>query len=478
MTRDNPVFSLARKELTESLLSARFLLSSVVAVLMVVTTIVVLTNSYGEQYRDYQNRVRQQENFIDRYSHYNRLGWMSRQMRQPSYFQVLVLGIDREARQENFISNPVAALLPRLDFVAVVTIIFSLMAILFSYDAISGEREAGTLRLLLAAGASRRSILLGKFLGGLASVLIPFSLGVLAGYLFIALNPEVQLSGRDFAVFGALLAASWLYIALFFALGLLFSARSRTSGQSVLKSLFVWVILVLVIPNISPFLAAELYPLPSAAKIEQERFLIQDTERDQILRERWKELQETKYRDLLSIIPLPRPEIAAKLEKDPALRARYEEYSREYEEVIREVNRQQGEKADRISETFDQRSGYQEKLARILTSLSPYANFVFVATNLTETGIEAEDYWQRLSGAYAKEMGGYAEARYLKEKQKNPAYDSNDFLDLRERPRFTYHPSSMADRFAAAAPQAGILLLFLTVFLAGGFIALHRYDVR
>ncbi len=478
MTRDSVILSIAKKELTESLLSARFLISSVVAMLLVVTTILVLTNSFGEQYRDYQNRVRQQDGFIDSYGHFNRRGWMSRQMRQPSYFQVLVLGIDREARQENFVSNPLAALLSRLDFVTIVTIIFSLMAILFSYDAISGEREAGTLRLLLAGGAPRRSILLGKFLGGLASVLIPFSIGVLVGYLSIAVNPAVQLTGRDFAVFGGLLVASWLYIALFFALGLLFSASSRTSGESVLKSLFVWVILVLVIPNISPFLAAELYPIPSAAKIEQEKFFIEETERDQILRERWKEMQETKYQDLNSLIALPKPEIAARIEKDPALRARYEEYSREYEEVIRQVNRQQREKADRISETFEERSKHQESLARILTSFSPYANFVFVATDLTETGIEAENYWGRLTGEYDRVMGRYAETRYLKEKEKNPAYDSNDYLDLRGRPRFTYHPSGVADRFAQTAPQAGILLLFMTVFLAGGFIAFHRYDVR
>lgn len=478
MTRDSVLLSIAIKELTESLLSARFVISSFVAMLLVVTTILVLTNSYGEQFRDYQNRVRQQEGFIDNYGHYNRLGWMSRQMHQPSYFQVLVLGIDREARQENFVSNPVAALLSRLDFVTIVTIVFSLMAILFSYDAISGEREAGMLRMLLAGGAARRSILLGKFLGGLASVLIPFSIGVLVGYLYIALSPAVQLTGQDFAVFGGLLVASWFYIALFFALGLLFSASSRTSGQSVLKSLFAWVFLVLVIPNISPFLAAELYTLPSAAKIEQEKFFILDSERDQLLRERWNEMQETKYQDLLSLIALPKPEIAARIEKDPALRARYEEYSREYEEVIRQVNGQQQQKADRISETFNQRSRHQEDLAKILTSFSPYANFVFVATDLTETGIEAENYWERLAGEYYKEMGGYAEARYRKEKENNPAYDSNDYLDLHGRPRFSYHPSSTAERFAKTAPQAGILLLFMTIFLAGGFWAFHRYDVR
>ena len=237
-------------------------------------------------------------------------------------------------------------------------------------------------------------------------------------------------------------------------------------------------LLVLVIPNISPFLAAELYPLPSAAKIEQERFSIEETERDQILRERWKETQQTKYQDLQSLIVLPRPEIEARLAGDPSLRARYEEYSREYEEVIRQVNRQQRAKSERMSETFEERSKYQVQLARILTSFSPCANFVFVATDLTETGIEADNTWGRQAGAYNREMGGYAEVRYQKEKEKNPAYDSNDYLDLRGRPRFVYHRSALSERIADTAVQLGILLLFMSAFLGVGFVAFHRYDVR
>ena len=42
----------------------------------------------------------------------------------------------------------------------------SLMAILFSYDAVSGERERGTLRLLLTNSLSRPALIAAKWLGG------------------------------------------------------------------------------------------------------------------------------------------------------------------------------------------------------------------------------------------------------------------------------------------------------------------------
>jgi ABC-type transport system involved in multi-copper enzyme maturation permease subunit len=468
----------ARKELVESLLNARFVVACVVSLVLVVTSIIVLTRNYEEQFRDYQSRVRQQEQFIDDFGHYNRLGWMSRLMRPPSYLQVLVLGIDREAQQENFISNPVPALLSRLDFVSIVTIIFSLMAILFAYDAISGEREAGLLRQLLAAGTSRGTILMGKFLGGITSLLIPYTIGVLGGFIFIALNPALQLHRGDFGVLAILLLVSWFYIMGFYGLGLLFSSRSRTSGESVLKSLFAWVILVLVIPNVSPFLAAQLYPIPSAAKVEQETNYVTDVERDQVLRKRWREVLDSRYSDLKSVLALGRTAIEARLKTDPSLRERYERYTRDNEDIIKQVNNEQQEKARKMSETFVERSRHQENLAMILTSISPYSNFVFIATDITETGIAGENYWGRQAGQYNSEMGKYAESRYQEELKRNPAYDFNDYLDLRERPRFQYRPSGIEDRIEAAFPQFGILLLFSVLFLAGALMSFQEYDVR
>ncbi len=472
------ILSIAAKEVSESFLSARFVASTVVSVVLVLTTIVVLTGTYEEQARDYAESVRQQESFIDSYGHLNRVGWMSSRLRPPSYFQVLVLGIDREAEQLNFISNPVAALLSRLDFVSIVSVIFSLMAILFSYDAISGEREAGTLRQLLAVGVSRRSVLLGKYLGGLTTIFIPFTVSVLGGYLYLALNPVVELRGVDVAVLAMLLAVSWLYIAVFFGVGLFFSASSHTSSQSVLKSLFAWVIVVLVIPNISPFLAAELYPIPSAAKIEQERYRIMDRERDQIVASRIKALLESKYPDLKPVLRMGRGGLQADVGNNPVLKAQFETFSHESDEVIRQVNKEQREIANKFSEEFEQRSQYQQSLATAITSVSPFANLVFIATDITETGIAAENRWSRVKEEYGGALWKYAEAQYEREKAKDPAFESNDYLDLRGRPRFEYQASTFGERVEPAIPQLAVLLLFNIVVVAGASIAFFRYDVR
>ena len=467
-----------RKEIQDNYLNVRFLGACAVSLLLIVSSIAVLSRSHEEQFRDYQDRVQQQDDFIDRYSHWNRLGWMAAQNREPPHLQALVSGIDPEARQENFISNPVPVLFSRLDYVSIVTIIMSLVAILFSYNGISGEREDGLLRQTLAAGVSRRVLLTGKFLGGLISLVIPFTISVLAGVLFLALNPGLQLRGVDFAVFGALLAASWLYMSVFYGIGLMFSARSRTSGQAILKSLFAWVVLVLVIPNVSPFLSAALAPIPSATKIHQDIFQIVDRERDLILARRTQELIEARYPDLKDVLSLSPAEIQEKLRSDASVNARYTGYARDREELNRLVNQEQRAKAEKISADFERRSDRQENLARIITSASPYSNLVFIATDLTETGLGADAHWGRQTAEYSNTLSAYADRKYKREMEKNPAYSFNDYLDLRDRPRFHYIPAGLAERIEPDLVQVGILLAFNLIFFMFANVSFQRYDVR
>ena len=445
---------------------------------LIVSSIAVLAANYQSELKDYQNRTRTQEDFIDHYGHANRAGWMGREMMPPSSFHVLVLGIDREANETNFVSNPVAALLTRLDLVTIVTIIMSLMALLFSYNAISGEREAGVLRQMLSNGVPRSSILLGKFIGGNISLLIPFTVGVLSGLVYLGLGGLIQLGGSDFAVLSLLLAVSWLYISAFSALGLLFSARSQTSNEAILKSLFTWVLLVLVLPNIAPFLAAEIYRIPSAAKIEQESYRLQDTERDRIFRERVATLQHARYTDITDAFTLSKSDLEKRLQTDAPFAERYKAYAKDAEAVINRVNAEQSEKAQKMSADFEERSARQQQLASTLASSSPLADFIFFATEMTETGIGGEQHWRDQANEHGSAFRSFVDARYQKAKEQNPAFSSNEYLDLKERPRFRYRPQGVGERLDAVLPQFGLIVFFNILFFALAFVSFLRYDVR
>ncbi len=472
------LYLIIRKEIHDNVLNVRFVGACLVSIVLIISSIVVLSESYTGEIRDYQNRVITQDQFIDQYGHSNRIGWMSQLMREPSRYRPLVAGIDHEAAQQNFVSNPVPALLPRLDFVAIVTIIVSLMAILFSYNAISGEREDGLLKLMLSTSVSRGTIILGKFIGGNISLLVPFTIGVLCGLVYIALNPGLQLQTTDLGVFLLLLIASFLYISAFYAASLFCSTRSQTSNEAVLKSLFVWILFVLLIPNISPPIAAQLYSIPSATQIDQDVFRITDVERDKIINQRQQIMLQKEYPDVAVARGLNQQELQSKLNTDPAFRERYSQYSKAYDEMIVQVNKEQQQQANKIQDDFANRSSYQEKLARIFASFSPFSNYVFIATDLTETGIDADDRWGSLASAYTTEIQSFTDKKYESEKQKNPAFTSDDYLDLKDRPRFHYQPPGIVERFALVSLPFELLMGFVFLFLAAAVVSFLKYDVR
>ena len=66
-----------------------------------------------------------------------------------------------------------------IDWAFVMGLIVSFVAILFTYDAVCGEREDGTLRLMLSGSVPRDGVLLGKFIGAFLSVSAPIVLGAI-----------------------------------------------------------------------------------------------------------------------------------------------------------------------------------------------------------------------------------------------------------------------------------------------------------
>jgi hypothetical protein len=62
--------------------------------------------------------------------------------------------------------------------------------------------------------------------------------------------------------------------------------------------------------------------------------------------------------------------------------------------------------------------------------------------------------------------------------ERDPSFDSNDYLDLRARPRFQYRPAALIERIEPDIPQWGVLIVFNLLFLAAAFFSFQRYDVR
>ena len=496
MFRQMVVSELVIKELRDHLLSLRFQIGLLLALVLVSASAFVLSAQYRRENHEYGQRLLENDAFLSKYAHLNRVGYVLAPVKPPSPL-VLVQGLPNPANTQTLDSNPMPELFRPADLATAVGFIFSLLAIALGFDALNGEKERGTLRLILANRLRRFDVIAAKWLGGMLVLMV----ALLAAWLVAATVTLVQ-SGTHWGAEDALsLAAlgffSLLYCGAFFTLALASSTFASRSSVSVLASLFAWVLLVFVLPNISPYVAAQIVRVPSLAVLERDIEYITDNQRDDLGREgqakvfgqlgcvtlspRYQECTvpggrkfTLEFADALEPSDAVKQHIAA----DPAFRQFYEQLRKATEQVWADVNRQQEAKADRLRAAWQARADGQFNLAKELSYTSPLPPFVYGSTDLTLTGFMSLGRFQQQVGAYWQALDTYLWARYHEEQAKNPAYNVNDFMDVSTRPRFTYVPPRFSDRLAEVLPFGVMLAGWNLAFFTMAVLGFLRFDVR
>jgi len=138
-----------------------------------------------------------------------------------------------------------------------------IIGIALGCDAISGEREGGSLKLLLAQPIYRDAVINGKFLAAtLATTLAIFipSLATVGGaMLYLGVSPTPD----ELARLAVYLVFSVLFAMTFYAIATLLSTVSKKTSQSVMLSVGVWVALTVIIPLIAESVAGIFVARPS-----------------------------------------------------------------------------------------------------------------------------------------------------------------------------------------------------------------------
>ena len=473
--------TLIAKEIRTNILSFRFLVSFALLFVIVAVTSLVLTGDYLRRQDEYSQRQAELEHYLRNYAHFNRIGIILQAAQPPIPFQTLVRGLTAEVNLEQFDNDPLPVMFPLIDLTFIVTILVSLMALILSYDAVCGEKEDGTLKLMLANGLSRSKIILGKFAGGMLTLLEPFLLSVAAGMLIILLHPRVTWRGADWGALGLILLGAALYIAVFYLIGILISSIHSSSSSSIMTSLFVWVLLVLVVPNLSPYVASFLSPTPSRIKVSREIDRLEDVERDNLGRK----LVEENRREVLKQYPvlaerLSEAEVKKRVAEDPEYRKAYEAARAANQQGWDEANRIQGAKTEVLREDLRQKEEAQTGLARSISMASPMADFTYLATELSSTGmrnmlhvIELAKVWDRVF------YGEYRPKKLAEMKVKDPTGDPwNTAVDMADSPRFRYTEEGLEGRIKAALDAFAVLAVYAVALFAAAYMSFIRYDVR
>ena len=275
---------IAVKEVLENLLSLRFTLSLLLTVSLFAVCGYVFVNGYREQLQDYWKRTNENLSALGGQSDalYKVAFHKQGIYRKPQPLAVCAEG-DEKSLPNFFAVNAFTADLPRikgqanfalphfssLDWVLIVSLILSFAAMVFTYDGICGEREAGTLRMVLANTIPRHEVLLGKYLGAMVTLMIPLIAGMLVSLIIVALSKDVSLAPAAWSRILAIGFLSLLYLSIFVLSGLFVSSRTGHSPNAMAILLLVWVVFVILLPSLCRIVFEISYKEPSPAELDR-----------------------------------------------------------------------------------------------------------------------------------------------------------------------------------------------------------------
>jgi len=164
-------------------------------------------------------------------------------------------------------TNPFLNAFEELNWSYIVAMILSFIALLFTFDAVSGEKEDKTLALALANSISRGTLLFGKYLSAILTFLVIVVPGIILSLLIVLFSGGISLTSAILLETAGFLFVSSLMAAVLSAIGLFCSVATRSSNVSLLLALTFWLIIVVVIPNSSSFLAKTAFPIEKSESV-------------------------------------------------------------------------------------------------------------------------------------------------------------------------------------------------------------------
>lgn len=161
------------------------------------------------------------------------------------------------------------SLIPSL--ISLLALLIPIIGIALGFDAINSERTGGTLSRVLSQPIYRDSVINGKFLAGIVTLVVMVGASVLLisgyGLRMIGVPPTAEEIIRLFMYF----VLTIIYGAFWMALAMLFSILLRRIASSLLISLGIWLFFSIFILMVAPAIANAFIPTADATQAELAR---------------------------------------------------------------------------------------------------------------------------------------------------------------------------------------------------------------
>ena len=463
----NKMWHITKRELYNNLNSLRFALATVLLLALMVTNAVNHVREHPNRVQEYQDDVTEsmtrltsnankglyklaQEGPGKLYKKPSPLRFCAEggEVHLPDMIKCSYGGIQfwsLEYPDGNIYMRKVEPDVTQIDWGFIIGYILSLIALLFTFDAISGEHERGTLRLMLANSIPRHTVLIGKFIGALISIQIPFMLAILMNLMIISSDSAVYLNTDSWVRIGIIFFIALLYICLFVALGLLISARVQQSIVSLVILLLVWVTFVVFMPSTLAALTSGFTPSMSYKDYE-ERYGQDYLNFQRTFESSWHRSDDEK------MIRIRGEFFTNYALKNEHLNGEYLNYQ------IDQVQR-----------------------ARAITSISPAALLQHLLELFAGTGLDRHQQFIANVQRYAREFREFTVD--MDRGDPDSLHIWGDRLGLSQKPTDPEAVPRFEDRhdigkdFNTAATELLLLTLFVVVLLAGAYLAFVRVEI-
>jgi ABC-type transport system involved in multi-copper enzyme maturation permease subunit len=491
------IWKIAKKEFLLNLMTFKFAVGTILSMVLVAVFIPILAKAYQERLKVYNENVAYNEAELHKVVVYKNI--TPTIYRPPSVLAVFSEGLAKQLGNSATIeydkvpeitgatANNYLSIFSVFDASLIFKIVIGVLALLLAYDAISGEREQGTLRLMLSNTAARHQVLLGKLLAGLLVLIVAVTIAFTLAIVILLCFPMVDLTGSDWIRIGFMFLASIVFIATMYNLGLLFSCLAKRSAVSLVLGLFLWIIFAVVIPNTSVYLATQIRSVEPQDKINEQITTLQREAQTEFGRElkRSGRSYMSGYDEV--------SDVSGGGFGHGYLRSATETHI--HNELIDcsigvPINIRYADRYAEVEYGYLRGLIEQTHLANNISRTSPVCLYENVMSALAGTDMASVRHFNDGVKLYRKDIVEYMRSRTKnfssaifftpcteEEIKTRPRTDDAAPLELSDLPRFSYK-GNMVTTLRRIIPDLAFLVFGNVLFFAVAFAAFIRYDIR
>ena len=471
-----------KKEVLENLLTLKFTLFTLFCVILIPLSLYFNFKSYQTRLNDYRETVRLQQEKIK--TVYTRdYSEKMKGFRAPSSLMIFARGLEDVLPQwatatksgpaygnTSLNQGSIQVFIENVDFHFIVKFIFSLVALLFAFNLICGEKEKGTLRQSLANAVPRHRLLIGKILGSYFVFIIPFILSLIIGLLILSFLAPELLTGNNLLRIILILFISLLYVSVFFMLGLWISSKTKNTITSLVTLLFLWILIVFVIPGISQILAQIVHPIKTEQVLNLEKELAQ------------KQINKEKA-DALKNIYLEFRDNAARYSDEQSFQQSFENYTNRREPIAQKFEEQERNELAQLDRDYLQNQKQQEKLTVVFSTLSVAPIFSYAITNMPNTGLAVKHDFYSSAINFNILMNDQVFSKIWRDEfifGESGSASQGGYYEVppKEVNGFSFQPPKFSEALSQSWVNILLLIIYNVLFFVGGYLSFLRYDVR